>query len=90
MQAYTEIEQQPCGLGYDMNDVAMDDVIALCDRIGAEPFFTINATLGEAMRLMKGHVSGCRYQCRPGEARIEDGKLVFSLPPASQMAARVK
>ncbi len=43
LQAYTEIEQQPYGLGYDMNDIAMDDVIALCKRIGAEPFFTINA-----------------------------------------------
>lgn len=43
LQSYTEIETQTYSYGYDQNDIAADDVIALCDRIGAEPFFTINA-----------------------------------------------
>ena len=43
LQSYTEIETQPHGLGYDQNDIGMEDVIALCERIGAQPFFTINA-----------------------------------------------
>ncbi|MCQ2395269.1 MAG: LamG domain-containing protein [Kiritimatiellae bacterium] len=37
-----------------------------------------------------GLVSGCRYTRRPGDVRIENGKLVFALPPASQTAVRVK
>ena len=43
LQSYTEIETQPHSLGYDSNDIGMEDVIALCEKIGAEPFFTINA-----------------------------------------------
>ena len=43
LQSYTEIETQPHSLGYDMNDIGMDDILALCERIGAQPFFTINA-----------------------------------------------
>lgn len=43
LQSYTEIETQPHSLGYDSNDIGMEDVIALCGKIGAEPFFTINA-----------------------------------------------
>ena len=44
LQSYTEIETQPHSLGYDQNDIGMEDILALCERIGAEPFFTINAT----------------------------------------------
>ena len=43
LQSYTEIETQPHNLGYDQNDIAMEDVLALCEKIGAKPFFTINA-----------------------------------------------
>ena len=43
LQSYTEIETQPHGLGYDQNDIGMEDILALCERIGAKPFFTINA-----------------------------------------------
>ena len=43
LQSYTEIETQPHSLGYDSNDIGMEDVIALCEKIGAVPFFTINA-----------------------------------------------
>ena len=43
LQSYMEIETQPHSLGYDANDIGMEDVIALCERIGAKPFFTINA-----------------------------------------------
>ena len=44
LQSCTEIETQPHGLGYDQNDIGMEDIIALCERIGARPFFTINAS----------------------------------------------
>ena len=43
LQSYTEFETQTHSYGYDQNDIAADDVIALCEKIGAEPFFTINA-----------------------------------------------
>jgi len=43
LQSRTEIETQPHGLGYDQNDIGMEDILALCERIGAQPFFTINA-----------------------------------------------
>ena len=43
LEAYTNIESQPHGLGYDQNDIGMEDIIALCERIGAQPFFTLNA-----------------------------------------------
>lgn len=44
LDSYTEIETQPHFLGYDSNDIGMEDVIALCEKIGAQPFFTINAS----------------------------------------------
>ena len=47
LQSYTEIEQQPHGLGYDQNDIGMEDILALCERIGAQPFFTLNAAWDE-------------------------------------------
>ena len=43
LQSYTEIETQPYSLGYDANDIGMEDILALCERIGAKPVFTINA-----------------------------------------------
>jgi alpha-N-arabinofuranosidase len=43
LQSYTEIETQPHSLGYDSNDIGMEDILALCERIGAQPCFTINA-----------------------------------------------
>ena len=43
VQSFSEIETQPHGLGYDQNDIGMEDILALCERIGAKPFFTINA-----------------------------------------------
>jgi len=42
LQSYTEIETHPYTYGYDQNDLASDDIIALCEKIGAEPFFTLN------------------------------------------------
>ena len=47
LESYTEIETQPHGLGYDQNDIGPEDIIALCNRIGAQPFFTINASWEE-------------------------------------------
>jgi len=44
LQSYMEIESQPHSLGYDQNDIGMEDILALCERIGAQPFFTLNAT----------------------------------------------
>ena len=43
LQSHTEIETQPYSFGYDQNDIATDDVLALCEHIGAIPYFTINA-----------------------------------------------
>ena len=43
LQSYIEIETHPHSLGYDQNDISMEDVIALCEKIRAKPFFTINA-----------------------------------------------
>lgn len=43
LQSFSEIETHPHTLGFDSNDIGMEDIIALCDRIGAKPFFTINA-----------------------------------------------
>ena len=42
LQSYTEIETHPYTSGYDMNDFSTEDILALCDELGAEPFFTIN------------------------------------------------
>jgi len=42
LQSFTEIETQPYTHGYDDNEPGVDEVIALCREIGAEPFFTIN------------------------------------------------
>lgn len=37
-----ENETQPYTNGYDYNEVGIDEFIALCREIGAEPFLTIN------------------------------------------------
>lgn len=43
LEAITEIETQPYTEGYDYHEIDMDDFIALCREVGAEPFITINA-----------------------------------------------
>ena len=42
LQSYHEMKTHPHTLGYDSNDIGMEDVLALCEKIGAKPFFTIN------------------------------------------------
>ncbi len=42
LEAYMENETQPYTNGYDYNEVGIDEFIALCREIGAEPFLTIN------------------------------------------------
>lgn len=42
LQAFTEDETQPYTHGYDMHEIDTDDFIALCRRIGAEPYITVN------------------------------------------------
>ncbi len=42
LEAYMENETQPYTNGYDYNEVGIDEFIALCRKIGAEPFLTIN------------------------------------------------
>ena len=44
LQSFTEIETQADSWGYDTNDLATDDVLALCDLLGATPYFTLNLT----------------------------------------------
>lgn len=43
-QSYLWIETQPHTLGFDFHEINIDDFIALCREIGAEPFITINPT----------------------------------------------
>lgn len=42
LQAATEIETQPYTSGYDFHEIGIDDFIALCREVGAEPWLTIN------------------------------------------------
>ncbi len=42
LQAFTEDETQPYTHGYDMHEIDTDDFVALCRKIGAEPFITVN------------------------------------------------
>lgn len=42
IQSYMEIETHPYSVGYDQNDIGQEDILALCEKIGAEPFFTVN------------------------------------------------
>ena len=44
LQAYLGLETQPHTNGYDFHDINIDDFVALCQEIGAEPFITINPT----------------------------------------------
>lgn len=41
-ESYTHLETQSHTLGYDFHEINTDDFIALCRKIGAEPFITIN------------------------------------------------
>ncbi|GHT94162.1 hypothetical protein FACS1894141_0300 [Spirochaetia bacterium] len=40
--AYTPVESQPHSGGYDFHEIGIDDFIALCREINAEPYLTIN------------------------------------------------
>ena len=42
LQSFTELETQSDSWGYDSNDLATDDILALCDKLGAMPYFTLN------------------------------------------------
>lgn len=42
LQSYLGLETQPHTLGYDFHEVGIDEFIALCRAIGAQPFITIN------------------------------------------------
>lgn len=44
LQSYLWLETQPHTHGYDFHEINTDDFIALCRKIGAEPFITINPT----------------------------------------------
>ena len=41
-ESYLGIETQPQTMGYDFHEVGIDEFIALCRELGAEPFITIN------------------------------------------------
>lgn len=43
-ESYTNLETQAHTLGYDFHEMNTDDFVALCRKIGAEPFITINLT----------------------------------------------
>ena len=43
-QSYLWLETQPHTLGYDFHEINIDDFIALCREIGAQPFITLNPT----------------------------------------------
>lgn len=43
-QSYLWLETQPHTFGYDFHEINIDDFIALCNEIGAEPYVTINPT----------------------------------------------
>lgn len=42
LQSYTEDETHPYTHGYDSHEIGIDEFIALCREVGAEPFVTIN------------------------------------------------
>ena len=42
LKSFLDIETQPENMGYDMSEIGIDEFIALCREIGAEPFVTIN------------------------------------------------
>ena len=43
-QSYLWLETQPHTFGYDFHEINIDDFLALCREIGAEPYVTINPT----------------------------------------------
>ena len=80
LQSYTEIETQPYSLGYDSNDIGMEDILALCGRIGAKPVFTINAAWEtpessvEWLKACKGRVKMWSLGNEMGYAHMEGPK----------------
>lgn len=40
--SYLGIETQPHGMGFDFHEIGIDEFIALCRAVGAQPFITIN------------------------------------------------
>ena len=42
LQSYLGLETQPHSMGYDFHEIGIDEFIALCRAIGAQPFITIN------------------------------------------------
>ena len=96
LQSFTEIETQPYSGGYDSNDIGMEDVIALCAEIGAEPFFTINAAWespedsAEWVRTCRGRVKLWSLGNEIGYAHMEgpkgpDGYVAMVRPHAEAM-----
>ncbi len=80
IQSYMEIETQPHSLGYDANDVGMEEVLAMCEKIGAQPFFTINpawdspADSADWVRRCKGRVKLWSLGNEMGFAHMEGPK----------------
>lgn len=77
LQSYTEIETQTYSYGYDQNDLSTDDILALCDELGAEPFLTINAVWdapedsAEWVRRCRGRVKHWSLGNEMGYAHME-------------------
>lgn len=77
LQSYTEIETQTYSYGYDQNDLSPDDILALCEELGAEPFFTINAVWdtpedsAEWVRRCRGRVRNWSLGNEMGYAHME-------------------
>lgn len=46
IESYLHLETQANTFGYDFHEIAVDDFILLCRKIGAEPFITINPVWG--------------------------------------------
>lgn len=42
LESYLGIETQPHSLGYDFHEIGIDEFMALCREVGAEPYITIN------------------------------------------------
>ena len=68
-ESYTNLETQPHTLGYDFHEINTDDFLALCRKIGAEPFITINL----AWNTPEESVAWVEY-CN-GDATTEYGSL---------------
>lgn len=77
LQSYMEIETHPYSVGYDQNDIGQEDILALCEKIGAEPFFTVNPVWddpeesAEWVRSCGGHVKFWSLGNEPGYGHME-------------------